>query len=83
MSEWIEISIPFGAPWMSDGDSLSSRGLARPGVQIEMSDGRRYLIGDIDTGGQVGVGSGESVEVDSGDIVARYRVVFTPGAPDG
>lgn len=53
--------------------SFVERGLVQPGIQFEMSDGTRYLVGDLDCGGDVGNES----PVDDEDIVVRYRVLLT------
>ena len=58
-------------------DTFVGRGLNKPGVQIEMSDGKRYLIGDVLSSGM------DKVQHEwyatrpfmSTDIVVRYRIL--------
>jgi len=77
------VNIPFGTvyePTPNDGkrhllveaDSLTKRGLAKPGVVIEV-DGSEYLIGDINTLGGV---CDDCADVRSHEIVTRYKVVY-------
>jgi len=52
--------------------TFAGLGFARPGVQVEMADGKQYLIGDVNRLGGV---CDDCSAFDSIDIVARYRVL--------
>jgi hypothetical protein len=56
--------------------TFQGRGLAQPGTQIEMADGKRYLIGDINTNRGV---CDDCVAFDGNAIVVRYRVLIMKG----
>lgn len=71
--EWIPINLPFYLYNDNDNDSFTSRGLAKPGVQIRTADGNEYLIGDINTQGGV---CDCCTEVKSYTVVVAYRVVW-------
>jgi len=51
------------------------RGLAKAGVQIEMADGKRYMIGDINKAAGI---CGYNQAFDDTSIVIRYRVLLQP-----
>lgn len=53
--------------------TFTGRGLALPGVQVEMADGSRHLIGDIN---KVGGVCDDCTAFDSAAIVTRYRVLI-------
>lgn len=57
-------------------DTAHARGLLRAGVQIEMEDGKRYLIGHINE--QTGA-CDDCVLFERTDVVRRYRVLCDPG----
>lgn len=52
--------------------SFAGLGLVRPGVQIEMADGKQYLIGDINRLRGV---CDDCTAFEPEDIVVRYRVL--------
>jgi len=52
--------------------TFAGLGFARPGVQVEMADGKQYLIGDVNKLGGV---CDDCSAFNSTDIVARYRVL--------
>lgn len=56
-------------------DSFVGRGLARPGTQIELDNGKRFLIGHINTAGGTG---DEWSAFDRSAIVVRYRTLCDP-----
>jgi hypothetical protein len=55
-------------------------GLVRPGVQIEMANGKRYLIGDVNRLRGV---CDDCTEFDTTDIVVRYRVLVPESILEG
>lgn len=69
---WIEINLPFDedeAP-----ESFVDRGLNKPGVLIEMQNGKKYLIGDINQArGECGCCYAFYYDA----IVARYKIVWS------
>lgn len=77
MSEWIEVNIPFGGVYdtrnSDELDSMKKRNLISAGVQVEMEDGERYLIGDINECRGV---CDDCTAFRSDAIVRRYRVVW-------
>lgn len=54
--------------------TFEGMGLAEPGVQIELEDGRRFLIGHIN---QLRGVCDDCTGFDSTDLVKRYRVILT------
>lgn len=62
--------------WQARIDSMSftGRGLAVPGTQIEMADGERHLIGEINQNGGV---CDDCMAFGAEDIIVRYRVLLT------
>jgi len=53
--------------------TFAGLGLVRPGVQVEMGDGKKLLIGDIN---QLRGVCDDCTEFDAEDIVVRYRVLI-------
>lgn len=79
MSEWIEIDLPYGPVYdydesdkMQQQDSFDKRELNKPGIMIELEDGKQYLIGDINPLRGV---CDDCVEFDKMAIVKRYREI--------
>ena len=77
MAKWIECGLPWYS-WspktpLEDRDSFTKRGLAKPGVQIELVSGKRHLIGDINTAGGV---CDDCPAFEPEEIIARYRVLL-------
>lgn len=62
-----------------DRPTLKSMGKVQPGVQIETADGRKFLIGDINTDG-TDYGGHEAVQPTA--IIHRYRVLVPPNKLD-
>lgn len=77
--EWIPINLPFKAGYdhvndqAVEKDSFTKRGLNKPGTLIEMEDGTRYLIGDINPLG----GECDDCPIDKRTIIKRYKVVWS------
>jgi hypothetical protein len=68
-----------GAAWLRHADleqetTFYGRGLAVPGVEVEVN-GKRYLLGDINKAGGT---CDDCMSFDPSDIVTRYRVTFIP-----
>lgn len=59
----------------NDAGCFTGRGLAQPGTLIEMADGSRFLIGDIN---QKGGDCDDCLAFLYDEIVARYKVVVKP-----
>lgn len=77
MSKWIDVNLPFG-PEYSQGfairaDTFLGRELMVPGIQIELDDGRRFLVGDVNTCGEMYIS--DEGEIAESTVVRRYRVL--------
>lgn len=68
--DWIN----FGKPWNEFNEGYPNKDRSVPGVQIEMADGTRYLIGDIN---QLRGVCDDCNAFDRDEVVARYRYLLT------
>lgn len=77
-------SHPLWEAWRIERDRLAEegflrtfvgQGLNRPGVQIELDDGKRYLIGDINLNSGV---CDDCTPFEGDAVIKRYRVLLTP-----
>lgn len=64
--------IAFGKRWYPE---FKDSGACAPGVQIELADGRRFLIGDVNPLGGV---CDDCPGFDSRSIIVRYRRLVSP-----
>ena len=87
MGDWVKFNKPYGPrlvtrvptiAGMPDyvlGDTLEGLNLNVPGVQIELEDGTRHLIGDIN---EICGNSDDGCAFSNWAIVKRYRILLTP-----
>lgn len=74
--EWIEINLPYGPVYGEDlefKDSFCQRKLNQPGTEIELENGEKYIIGNIN---KVAGVCDDCVAFEREDIVKRYRALI-------
>ena len=63
--DWLPVNLPF--------KEVKKRGMLKVGVVLEMADGTRNLVGDINVLG----GTCDDCPVDAGMIVKAYAIIDT------
>lgn len=70
--QWIPLNLPYNS-YNDSINSFTGLGLNKPGVQIRLTNGKEYLIGDINT---LAGTCDDCPQFDSNEIISAYRVVF-------